>query len=147
MTGAEIPMQVPMSSEKDGLKTWFVPIPFQNDDFVPSVSVSDDLFFATTSKRFAEGLSSLAAKGGGESRQGVWLDVDMKVLHSYAEQWLKLIEENAAEFMSDVELEDFNANKEMIETTLSALGMMDSLTYHMRQEDGVTRTSMHLKTK
>ncbi len=147
MTGAEIPMQVPMSSEKDGLKTWFVPIPFQNDDFVPSVSVSDDLFFAATSKRFAEGLSSLAAKGGGESRQGVWLDVDMKVLHSYAEQWLKLIEENAAEFMSDVELEDFNANKEMIETTLSALGMMDSLTYHMRQEDGVTRTSMHLKTK
>ena len=147
MTGAEIPMQIPMSSEKDGLKTWFVPIPFQNDDFVPSVSVSDDLFFATTSKRFAEGLSSLAAKGGGESRQGVWLDVDMKVLHSYAEQWLKLIEENAAEFMSDVELEDFNANKEMIETTLSALGMMDSLTYHMRQEDGVTRTSMHLKTK
>ena len=147
MTGAEIPMQVPMSSEKDGLKTWFVPIPFQNDDFVPSVSVSDDLFFATTSKRFAEGLSSLAAKGGGESRQGVWLDVDMKVLHSYAEQWLKLIEENAAEFMSDVELEDFNANKEMIETTLSALGMMDSLTYHMRQEDGVTRTSMHLKTR
>ena len=147
MTGAEIPMQVPMSSEKDGLKTWFVPIPFQNDDFVPSVSVSDDLFFATTSKRFAEGLSSLAAKGGGESSQGVWLDVDMKVLHSYAEQWLKLIEENAAEFMSDVELEDFNANKEMIETTLSALGMMDSLTYHMRQEDGVTRTSMHLKTK
>ncbi len=105
-------------------------------------TVSDDLFFATTSKRFAEGLSSLAAKGGGESRQGVWLDVDMKVLHSYAEQWLKLIEENAAEFMSDVELEDFNANKEMIETTLSALGMMDSLTYHMRQEDGVN-THVH----
>lgn len=147
MTGAEIPMQVPMSSEKGGLKTWFVPIPFQNDDFVPSVSVSDDLFFASTSKRFAEGLSALAAKGGGQSRQGVWLDVDMKVLHSYAEQWLKLIEENAAEFMSDAELEDFNANKEMIETALGALGMMDSLTYHMRQEDGVTRTSMHLKTR
>ena len=147
MTGAEIPMQVPMSSEKDGLKTWFVPIPFQNDDFVPSVSVSDDLFFASTSKRFVEGLSSLAAKGGGEARQGVWLDVDMKVLHSYAEQWLKLIEKNAAEFMSDAELEDFNANKEMIETALGALGMMDSLTYHMRQKDGVTRTSMHLKTR
>ena len=71
----------------------------------------------------------------------------MKVIHSYAEQWLKLIEENAAEFMSDAELEDFNANKEMVETALGALGMMDSLTYHMRQEDGVTRTSMHLKTR
>ena len=92
-------------------------------------------------------MSALAAKGGGEARQGVWLDVDMKVLHSYAEQWLKLIEENAAEFMSDAELEDFNANKEMLETAMGALAMIDSLTYHMRQEEGKTRTSVHLKTR
>ena len=147
ISGAEIPMQIPMSSEKEGLKTWFVPIPFQNDDFVPSISVSDDLFFASSSKRFAEGLSSLASKGGGESRQGVWMDLDMKVIHSYAEQWLKLIDDNAAEMMSTSELEDFNANKEMIETSLGALGMIDSLTYHMRVENGKTRTSLHLKTR
>ncbi|MDG1357980.1 MAG: hypothetical protein P8P36_07285 [Akkermansiaceae bacterium] len=147
MTGAEIPMQVPMSSEKDGLKTWFVPIPFQNDDFVPSVSVNDELFFASSSKRFAEGLSALSSNTVDEARQGVWLNVDMKVLHSYVEQWLKLMEDNADELMSDSEVADFKANKEMIETAISALGMMDNLTYHMRSEDGVTRTSLHLKTR
>jgi len=147
MTGADIPMQVPMSSEKEGLKTWFVPIPFQNDDFVPSVSVNDDLFLASSSKRFSEDLASLVAKGDGDSRQGVWLDIDMKVMHSYAEQWLKLIEDNADELMSASELSDFNANKEMIETGLGALGMMDSFTYHMRSEGGRNRTSVHLKTR
>lgn len=147
MTGADIPMQVPMSSEKDGLKTWFVPIPFQNDDFVPSVSVSDDLFFASSSKRFAEGLASLASTGSGKSRQGVWLNIDMKVLHSYAEHWLALINDNAEELMSPSEFEDFDANKEMLETFISALSMVDSLNYHMRSEAGKTRTSLHFKTR
>ena len=147
MTGADIPMQIPMSSEKDSLKTWFVPIPFQNDDFVPSVSVSDDLFFASSSKRFAEGLATLAGEGGEESRQGVWLNVDMKVMHSYAEQWLALIEDNAEELMTASEIEDFNANKEMLQVAISALGMIDGLNYHMRSEAGKTRTSLHLKTR
>jgi hypothetical protein len=58
-----------------------------------------------------------------------------------------LIEDNADELMSASELSDFNANKEMIETGLGALGMMDSFTYHMRSEGGRNRTSVHLKTR
>lgn len=147
IAGTEIPMQVPMSSEKDGLKTWFIPVPFQNDDFVPSISVNDQLFFATSSKNFAEGLSVLPAQGSAEARKGLWLDLDMQVVHQYAEQWLKLIEENAAELMSEVELDDFEANKEMIRTALDALASLDELTYHARQGEDGTRVSLHFKIK
>ena len=140
-------MQLPMSSEKDGLKTWFVPVPFQNDDFVPSISVSDELFFASSSKNFAEGLSALSSQKKGEARKGFWLDLDAKVMHQYAEQWLALLEENAEDLMSDVELEDFDANKEMMKTALDALAALDGCTYHARQVKGQSRISLHLKTK
>ncbi|MCP5536442.1 MAG: hypothetical protein H7A51_09440 [Akkermansiaceae bacterium] len=146
MSGEEIPMQVPMSSEKNDLKTWFVPIPFQNDDFVPSVSVSDNLFFASTSKTFSEGLAEQFKKGGGEARQGAWMQVDFKVLHQYAQQWLELIDKNKDEIIpSERAREDFTANKPMIEKAMQAFSSLDALTLHTRNEGGRTRVSMHLK--
>ncbi len=148
MVGNEIPMQVPMSSEKDGLKTWFVPVPLQNDDFVASVSVSDELFFASTSKTFSEGLAAQFKKGGGESRQGAWLHVDFKVLNQYASQWLELVSKNADQILpSESAREDFTENKPMIEDALKALGSLDSLTTHTRNEGGRSRVSFHLKVK
>ncbi len=148
MSGDEIPMQVPMSSEKDDLKTWFIPIPFQNDDFVPSVSVSDELFFASSSKTFSEGLAARVKAGGGEPRKGAWLHVNFKVLNQYAGQWLALVDKHADEIIpAESAREDFKANKAMIEGALKAFGSLDELTLHTRREDGRTRTSMHLKTK
>ncbi len=148
MAGEKIPMQVPMSSEKNDLKTWFVPIPFQNDDFVPSVSVSDELFFVSTSKLFSEGLAERFKQGGGESRKGAWLRVDFKVLHSYAQQWLDLVEKNADEVIPTESMrEDFTANKPMIKKAMQAFSSLEDLTIHARSENGRSRMSLHLKVK
>ena len=57
MTGENIPMQKPMSSEKNDLKTWFFPFPFQTDDFVLNVSVDPKNFYASTSKSYVQSLS------------------------------------------------------------------------------------------
>ncbi|MGB0775440.1 MAG: hypothetical protein ACPGUY_06310, partial [Akkermansiaceae bacterium] len=95
--GEPIPMQSRMSSDKDGLKTWFIAFPFLSDDFVPSVSVSDELFFASTSKTFSEGLAEKFKAGGGVARKGAWLRVDFKVLSKFAKEWRELIEKNADE--------------------------------------------------
>ncbi|MCX6867379.1 MAG: hypothetical protein NTV46_14365, partial [Verrucomicrobia bacterium] len=64
MNGKEIPMQKPISSEKGGLTTWFISMPFFNDDFLPSVTVGDQWFVASTSKNQAIDLVNKAAKGG-----------------------------------------------------------------------------------
>ena len=148
MTGDEIPMQVPMSSEKDGLKTWFVPVPFQNDDFVPSISVSDQLFFASTSKTFSEGLAAKFKAGGGDARKGAWVHVDFKTLNEYSLQWLNLVAEHVAEVipMKSAQ-EDFKANKPMIEKAIKALGSVEDLTIHTWNEGGRSRSSFHLKAK
>ncbi|MGJ8677426.1 MAG: hypothetical protein ACSHX0_07905 [Akkermansiaceae bacterium] len=148
MTGKNIPMQVPMSSEKDGLKTWFVPIPFQNDDFVPSVSVSDELFFVSTSKLYSESLTERVQAGGGESRKGAYMHVDFNLLNQYIGDLFVMVEKNADELMpSDSAREDFIANKEMIQELLKALETMQGMTYHIRQDDGQTRVSLHLSAE
>lgn len=146
MQGEEIPMQVPMSSEKNDLKTWFIPIPFQNDDFVPSISVSDTLFFASSSKTFSEGLAERFKQGGGTERDGAWLNVDFNVLNQYAKQWLKLVEDNAENVFPDESVrEDFVANKPKIEKALKAFESLETMTMHTRSEGGRTRISLHLK--
>lgn len=148
MIGKDIPMQVPMSSEKNDLKTWFIPVPMQNDDFVPSVSVSDELFFASTSKTFSESLAETMKSDAGEKRHGAWLHVDFEVLNQYAAQWLKIVDANAEEILpSESAREDYASNKPMLEEALKAFGTLDELTLHTRSEGGRSRISMHLKTK
>ncbi|MBK1829747.1 hypothetical protein JIN77_03355 [Verrucomicrobiaceae bacterium R5-34] len=148
MSGNEIPMQVPMSSEKNDLKTWFIPIPFQNDDFVASVSVSDELFFASTSKTFSEGLAERFKAGGGTERNGAWLHVDFKVLNKYANDWLTLVSDNAeTAFPNESAREDFVENKPKIEKAIKALGTLEKLSVHTRSEGGRTRISAHLQAK
>lgn len=148
MSGEEIPMQVPMSSEKDGLKTWFVPIPFQNDDFVPSVSVSDDLFFVSTSKTFSESLADSFKAGTKEECKGAWLKVDFKVLTAYLTQWVDLVDKNADDILpGESAREDFRENKPMIDEAIKAFSSLDSLTLHTRNENGRTRVSFHLKAE
>ena len=148
MSGTEIPMQVPMSSEKNALKTWFIPIPFQNDDFVPSVSVSDELFFASSSKKFSEELTELAGKADGEGRKGAWVHVDFKVLHQYGGDNMKLYFDNLDKIMPEGSVrDDIKANKAMVEELVKAYGELDTLSIHIRKEDGRTRGSVHLKTR
>lgn len=148
MTGKEIPMQVPMSSEKNELKTWFIPIPFQSDDFVPSVSVSDELFFASTSKTFSEGLAEQFKQGSKTERKGAWINVNFAQLHQYVQDTYSLMDANADELItSDSVREDYEANKETLKSTLDALSEVDSFTSHIRKENGQVRISAHLKAK
>ena len=146
MSGNEIPMQVPMSSEKNDLKTWFVPIPFQNDDFVPSVSVSDELFFVSTSKTFSEDLAETVKEGKSNGRNGAWVHIDFKVMNQYAQDWFKLVEDNAKELIaSESAHDDFVANKEKVKELLKVAESLEKMTMHTRNEDGQVRTSLHLK--
>ena len=150
LSGGEIPMQIPMSSEKNNLTTWFIPIPFQNDDFVPSVSVSDNLFFASTSKKFSENLEENYNKGGAADRKGAWLHVDFKVLSDYAKDWFNLIDENLDEIdqrMGTTAREDLDSNKEMFEVGFKALESLDELILNIRHEDGQVRSSLHIKSR
>ncbi len=143
MTGSEIPMQKPLSSEKDGNVTWFFPLPFFTDDFLPSVTVSDQWFVASTSKMQALDLIN-QAKAGGESRDGAWFRFNFNTLRKYADETLALVDKHSEKITgSPMSPEDKKSAKDVI----SLLDDMDVMTVHARQEGGVQRSSIHFKTR
>jgi hypothetical protein len=139
MNGQDIPMQKPISSEKNGYTTWFFPLPFFNDDFVPSVTVGDQWFAASTSKNQA--LDLLAKAGTGEARSGLWFALNFQALRVFANETLALLEKNPDALPLD------SSDMEMIRKLASATEDLEKLTAHSRRENGVLRTSIHLKTR
>ncbi len=147
MSGEKIPMQKPVSSEKDGMTTWFFSMPFFQDDFLPSVTVSDNWFAASTSKTQATDLMS-KANAGGEGGNGIVFRMNFTAMTSYATEMLAVAERNAAElFPSEYALNDFNDNKVMIKSFIEACDEFDSVSWTARKEGGTVRNSLHFKTK
>ena len=143
MTGKEIPMQKPMSSERDGNTTWFFPMPFLTDDFVPSVTVGDKWFAASTSKNHALDLISKAGAPG-PARSGFWFTLNFKALEKYSNEIFALVDENT-ENMTGSPLPE--KEKSLAKQAISILGGLDKLTVHARREGSVRRSSVHFKTR
>ncbi len=147
MNGAEIPMQKPMSSEKNDMTTWFFPFPFFQDDFLPSVTVSDKWFAASTSKTQALDLIG-KAEAGGETGKGLQFYVNFTALTQYADEMLAMVDKNsAAVFTSEYDLKDFNRSKAEIKEVIDACKEFDSLTWTSAKENGMIRSTIHFKTK
>ena len=147
MAEEEIPMQKPMSSEKDDMITWFFPFPFFQDDFLPSVTLNDKWFAASTSKTQAIDLINKAAAGG-ESGKGVRFYVNFTALTQYADQTLTMVDKNSAAIFTDEnDLEDFNRAKVNIKDAIDACGEFDSLTWSSAKENGMHHSTIHFKTK
>ncbi len=147
MTEEKIPMQKPMSSEKDDMITWFFPFPFFQDDFLPSVTLNDKWFAASTSKTQAIDLIN-KAEAGGESAKGIRFYVNFNALTQYADQMLAVVDKNsAAIFTNEDDLADFNQNKVEIKEVIDACSEFDSLTWSSAKEDGTIHSTIHFKTK
>ncbi|MBX7209929.1 MAG: hypothetical protein K1X78_16550 [Verrucomicrobiaceae bacterium] len=56
-----IPVPAPMSAEKNGITTWFYPIPLATEDLLPCASVNDQLFIFGTSKNLNESIAGRMA--------------------------------------------------------------------------------------
>jgi len=147
MTGEDIPMLKPMSSDSNGAKTWFFSMPFFEDDFMPSVTVSDKWFAASTSKTQAVDLIN-KAEAGGESGKGLKFYLNFTALAQYADEMLAMADKNsAAIFTSESDLDEFNSNKAMVREVIDACNEFDSLTWTSAKENGMIRGTIHFKTK
>ncbi|MGI9240192.1 MAG: hypothetical protein ACR2RV_05295, partial [Verrucomicrobiales bacterium] len=145
--GAEVQMPDALSSEKDGLATHYFGMPFMSNDFMPSLSVSDKLFFLSTSKKFTESIAAKAGKGSGDLR-GIYFRVDFDQLNNFAHSWLKLALENQASIFGDDEFgaEDFEEGAEIAKQVLKLSRVLQSFDYNKYTTDAdETRSSWHLR--
>jgi hypothetical protein len=149
MTGENIPMQRPMSSEKNDLKTWFFPFPFQTDDFVLNVSVDEKNFFASTSKSYIQDLSAKLEKAEVDpAAKGAYFNVNFAALNAYLNDWIKLVEEKQDDIFGEgsPDAEDIMEALPMVKKAVAGLGELKNIRGHTRKEDGVLRTSVHFRT-
>jgi hypothetical protein len=147
MAEMKIPMQKPISSEKDGMITWFISMPFFQDDFLPSVTIHDDWFVASTSKTQAGELIGKAALGG-DSGQGITFRMNFNVLSDYAEEMYKVVEKNAEAIIKDEDARnEFITNKSSMIKMIEASREFESFTWDVRKEDDLVRSRIHFKMK
>ncbi len=144
MVGQDIPMQKPLSSEKDAFTTWFFPLPFFNDDFLPSVTLSDQWFAASTSKNRAVDLLGKAAAAEPVEASGFHFSMNMVLLQTYADECLELYRKHAEAMTGQpVDEEMLAETKSWIEATRD----LQSIKAHSYVEDGKGMLRIHFKTK
>jgi hypothetical protein len=145
MSGEEIPMQKPISSDKNGFTTWFFSFPFFNDDFLPSVTVGDKWFVASTSKLQALDLVN-AAESAGDDKTGAWFEFDFDTLRTFSADWVTLLEKHGEAAMGP-NFEEFKKEIPRIQKGLTAFAEFDSLSVSERMEGGKLRSTIHFKVR
>ncbi len=143
--GREFQLPDALSSDGKNVTTHFMGLPFVSNDFLPSLSISDELFFLSTSKNFSEQLAGEIAAGGGEEITGVLIRMQLSELHDYAEGWLDLVLDNSKEVFGGNEFaeEDFKENAGNIRMVLGLLEGLRGFELHS-YKDGRQRTDWHL---
>lgn len=151
MAEKDIPMPKPLSSQNDGYTSWFIALPFTDNDFIPSATIGDDWFVASTSTNHAIQLINEAkAEPTAETRTGVMFRMNFVAMQDFARETLKVIEENGEAIFGGEDtfaFENFEEQKEMIGSLIEAMDDLDSLSTHTRREGGVLRSTLHLKTR
>ncbi len=150
LAGTELPMPKPMSSESNGYKTWFFALQFADDDFIPSVTIGDDWFVASTSKLHAlELIDQVKATPEAGLRTGMHFKMDFAALQQFARETMTVVENNADAIFGGNEAAraEFEEQKETIKQWIDALDELDRFTMHGRRENGELRTTLHFKTR
>lgn len=141
----KMPMQKPIKIDNDGLVTWFISIPFMQDDFMPSVTLNDDWFVASSSKLQAGDLIG-KAKLGGDSGEGIKFQMNFKVLSDYADEMFKVAEGNLDTIFDDeADRAKFIEEKSSILKMIDATREFESMSWDVRKVDGQVRSQIHFK--
>ena len=92
----------PISSEKNGVTTWFYGLPFLAGDLLPCASINDKLLLMSTSKDCAEGFAGEIAKGNGISADGLVWRFDLGALIDFGIGLAKLDPKTSAKDQSEM---------------------------------------------
>ncbi|MEC7356910.1 MAG: hypothetical protein VYC09_00580 [Verrucomicrobiota bacterium] len=109
--------QIPDTLSMDGknLTTHFIGLPFVSNDFLPSLSISDELFFLTTSKKASDDLAAAILENKDKEINGLVLKVNVQELIQFAKAWISLIEKNEDLVNDDEAIEVLNNVKRVLQ--------------------------------
>ena len=109
--------QIPDALSMDGknLTTHFIGLPFVSNDFLPSLSVSDEMFFLSTSKKATDEIAAAIVENKDKEMNGLVLKVNVEELIQFSKAWVGLIEKNGDLIDGDEMIEILNNFKRALE--------------------------------
>ena len=114
---------------------------------MPSVTVGDKWFVASTAKSQALDLAAAAEAAAGE-RKGAWLELDFDTLRKFTGDWLELLEKDGEKALGGPEkFAEFKEQLPRIKKGLEAFEEFDQLNFNSRREGGKLRTTLHFKVR
>lgn len=138
-----IPLILPQSIDSNEQVTWYAPLPFIGGDFVPGITLDDNIWMVGTSRSLTGGLASALETENGSQETGVLIEVNFDSL----EVWLRSVYELGKDDAEAAAGADMN-EREIVRINKSADGILDSLTklrslkYRHWLESGEPRTSL-----
>jgi hypothetical protein len=145
--GADAPtVPAPRVKTEGDLEIHYIELPVQLGDMLPHIAISKDKWIMSTSQSYSAELAKQAASGTLKT------DTEMRMntgsLATFAEHWMKLAASNPSEFFQNPSAaEDFQKNKEMIDTAIRLVRAVKSMSIQMGEEGGKTHTTMSLSVE
>lgn len=146
LSGQNLPLIVPQSIESDGLVTWYPPLPFIGGDFMPGVTMNDNLWMLGTSRSLAGGFSKSMATASSGGDNGMIVEIEFAPIREWLTDIYQRNETEAKELTAEApdEMKQL-ADKENLERATSALNRLQGLGYRHWMAGGEPRTSLHLR--
>ena len=145
-SGSDLPLILPQSIESAGLVTWYPPLPFIGGDFMPGVTLNDDLWMLGTSRSLAGGFSKSMSTPSNSGETGMIVEIDFTALR----EWLvDTYERNETEAMALAEEapDEMKAitNQQNLDRAGSVMRRIQGLGYRKWMDAGKPRSSLHLR--
>jgi len=146
LSGSNLPLILPQSLESNGLVTWYPPMPFIGGDFVPGVTLNDEVWMLGTSRSMAGEFSKYLKTSGAGDEKGMIVEIDFAAVRNWLEN---LYQQNKAQagLLADDAPEEMRqlANEENLDLMKSAADRIQGLGYRKWMVGGKPRTSLHLR--
>lgn len=145
-SGENLPLILPQSLESGGLVTWYPPLPFIGGDFVPGVTMNDDVWMLGTSRSMAGEFSRYVKTPDGGGETGMIVEIEFAPIREWFRDVYQRNRQEAKSLTKDVPAEMWQlAGEESLDALDSAADRMRSLGYRKWMADGKPRTSLHLR--
>ncbi len=145
LSGEELPLIQPQSVESAGLVTWFAPLPFIGGDFLPGVTLNDDIWMLGTSRSMARDFAQAAASPATGRQTGMRIEVDFQPFIAWGREMIAMNQDQADALAEDMpaELKSLT-DRDEFEQLEQSLDAMRGISFRKWMENGKPRSSFHL---
>lgn len=147
VSGENLPLIVPQSIESNGLTTWFVPAPFIGGDFLPGVSMNDEVWMVGTSRSMVSDFAGAIGESSTGKETGVVVDFDFAPVREWAEDLYRSNEDEAEKLLGEsmARVRESGAPPPDVESIREMFNRFGGIRYRHWLDGGVPRSSVHFR--